>query len=138
MPDLSHDPIAQLRSRWADLHDIDRAREIDTIRRSDVSINQIARDLGRSSTLLRHLLLCLEASDEDQDLARRGQISTNELTRRGRAAKERSAEPPPEVLEAQGAESARNGADLICNWILSSNSRQSKCSSTSGSRSIQN
>jgi hypothetical protein len=118
MPDLSHDPIAQLRSRWVDLSDVDRAREIDTIHRSDVSINQIGRDLKISASLLRHLLLCLQASEEDQNLARRGQISTNELARRGQAAKKRRAEPPPAVVEARRKESASEGADLICNWIL--------------------
>jgi hypothetical protein len=118
MSDLSHDLIVQLRSRWKDLHDLDRAREIDTIRRSGVSISQIGRELKISASLLRHLLLCLEASDKDRGLARRGKISTNELARRGQAAKKRRAEPSPEVLEAQRAESARNGAGLICNWIV--------------------
>lgn len=118
MPDLSHDRIALLRSRWAKLSDLDRARAIDTIHRSGASINQIARNLKFSPSLFRHLLLCLEASDEDQDLARRGQISTNDLARRGDAAKKRRAEPPPEVVEAPRLKSVDEGADLICNWIL--------------------
>jgi hypothetical protein len=129
MSDLSHDSIDLLRSKWKDLHDVDRAREIDIIRRSDVSINQIGRELKISASLLRHLLQCLEASDEDQDLARRGQISTNELVRRAKAAKERRAkspqkrraEPPKEVVEAHREKSASEGADLICDWILKEN-----------------
>jgi len=118
MPDLSEDPAAQLRTRWADLSDLDRALEIGVIHRSGLSIRKIANGLQPSESLLRHLLWCLEASAEDQDLARQGKISTNELVRRGQAAKGRPEEPPPEVVDTQRAVSDREGADLICNWIL--------------------
>lgn len=118
MPDLSVDPIACLKSRWNDLHDLDRAQEIVAIHRSHVSFNQIARGLERSAALLRHLLPCLDASAEDQDLARQGQLSTNELAKRGLAARKRRTAPPPEAVEAPRPQSADEGADLICDWIL--------------------
>jgi hypothetical protein len=38
--------------------------------------------------------------------------------RRGQAAKGRAEEPPPEAVRTQRVESDREGADLICNWIL--------------------
>ena len=43
-PDLSQN-ISRLKSRWNDLHDLDRALEIDFIHRSGISINQIGRKL---------------------------------------------------------------------------------------------
>ena len=56
MPDLSDDPVAQLRTRWADLSDLDRALEIGVIHRSGLSIRKIANGLQPSESLLRHLL----------------------------------------------------------------------------------
>jgi hypothetical protein len=117
MPDLSRKSIAQLRSKWNDLHDLDRALEINTIHHSKVSFNEIARGLGRSPALIRHLLPCLDASAEDQDLARQGKMSTNKLAKRGLAARKRRTAPPPEVVEAPRPQSADEGADLICDWI---------------------
>jgi hypothetical protein len=117
MPDLSDKSIDELRSKWNGLSDLDRAQEIDTIRRSGVSIRRIARGLQRSESGLRHLLSCLEASAEDQDLARHNEISISKLSRRGRAAKEKRLAPPPEIVEARRNELARKAADLISNWI---------------------
>lgn len=110
--------IPHLKSRWMQLPGADRARAVAAIRRTGVSIRQIARDLGVSESNLRHLLKTLNASTDDQDLARQGKISTNELVRRGQTAKARPEEPPPEVVKTQRAVSDREGADLICNWIL--------------------
>jgi hypothetical protein len=118
MPGPSKKPIALLKSRWNQLSDLERANEIETIQRSGISRRKIAAGLDRSESLLRHLLFCLQASEEDQNLARRGQISTSELSRRGRAAKKRRAEAPPEIVEAPRPKSADEGADLICDWIL--------------------
>ncbi len=117
MPDLSHGSIALLDSKWNDLHDLDRAQAIKAILCPDISINQIARELKRSSALLRHLLVCLEASAEDQELARQGLMSTNKLAKRGLAARKQREEPSPEVVKAQREESTRVAVDLICDWI---------------------
>jgi hypothetical protein len=126
MPGHSKKPIALLKSRWNRLSDLERAHEIETILRSGISRRKIAPGLDRSESLLRHLLFCLQASKEDQNLARRGRISTSELSRRGEAAKKRRAEPtkkrhvepPPEIVEAPRVKSADEGANLICDWIL--------------------
>jgi hypothetical protein len=110
--------ISQLQSNWFQLHDLDRARAVAAIRRSGTSIRKIADGLGFSESNLRHLLVALKASPEDKDLARRNQISTNELVRRAQAANMRRAERHREVLALERDEAAQKGADLICNWLL--------------------
>ncbi len=126
MPGPYKKPIALLKSRWNKLSDLERAHEIETILRSGISRRKLAPGLDRSESHLRHLLFCLQASNVDQNLARRGQITTSELSSRGRAAKNRRAEsaknrhaePPPEIVEAPRVNSADEGANLICDWIL--------------------
>lgn len=109
--------ISQLKLKWSQRSDVDRALAVAAIRRSGTSIRQIARELERSESTLRHLLKTLEASADDQDLARRKQISTSELIRRGQVASLKRAEQHREMLEIKREESARKAADLICNWI---------------------
>ena len=121
MPSRSDNSIAELRSNWIELSDLDRANEINIIRHTNVSIRKIATGFQCSESLLRHLLNCLEASPQDQELARHNRISTNELVRRGKAAKEKRMAPPPDVVEAKREVSAREGADLICNWLAAGN-----------------
>jgi hypothetical protein len=117
MPDPS-DTISQLKSRWTGLSALERAPAIATIRRSSTSIRKITHGLEYSEALLRHLLQCLNASAEDRNLARQNLITTNELVRRGKADKMQRAEQHIATLEIRRAESARQGADQICNWIL--------------------
>jgi hypothetical protein len=109
--------ISQLKSEWPKLADVDRALAVAAIRRSGAFIRQIARELGPSESNLRHLLKTLDASLEDQDLARRGQISTTELIRRGEAANMQRAEQRGQWLLSKRARSTRKAADSICDWI---------------------
>ena len=115
-PDLSLS-ISQLKSKWLQLSDVDRAHAVAAIRRSGVFIREIARGLDSNDSNLRRLLKTLDASLDDQDLARRKQISTNELIRRGQATKLQRAERQRETTEIKRTKSAHKGADLICNWI---------------------
>jgi hypothetical protein len=102
---------------WLQLADVDRALAVAAIRRSGASIRQIARELGPNESNLRHLLKTLDGSLEDQDLARRGQISTTELIRRGQAANMQRAAQKDQELLSKRARSTRRGTDLICDWI---------------------
>jgi transposase len=117
MPDPS-DLISQLKSRWTGLSALERAKAIAIIKRSGISNREIARGLQVSEALLRHLLQCLDASADDQGLARHNLITTNELARRGKAAKLQRAERHIATLEVQRAGSARQATDQICNWII--------------------
>lgn len=110
--------IPHLKSKWMQLPSADRARAVAAIRRTGVSIRQIARDLEVSESNLRHLLKTLNAPPDDQALARQGKISTNELVRRGQATKRQLAVQKRELLEIKRTRSAQKGADQICKWIL--------------------
>jgi len=74
--------IADLREKWHLLHDLDRGIAVRDIIQLGVTRRRLAREIGFSEGLLRHLLKALKASPADQELARRNVISTNELVRR--------------------------------------------------------
>jgi hypothetical protein len=109
--------IRQLKAKWSKLSDVDRAHAVADIRNSGVFNRQIARELGRSESGLRHLFKILDASLEDLDLARHNKISTNELIRRGKGTKLRPAVQPSKAAEIRPTISAGEAADLICNWF---------------------
>ena len=72
----------QLQQNWDQLSDLDRALAIAKIKKSGLSNRTIARSIGRSESLMRHLLLILHAPASDRMAARQGKQSTNELVRR--------------------------------------------------------
>jgi lambda repressor-like predicted transcriptional regulator len=78
--------ITDLQSKWGTLHDLDRARAVRAIHQSGTSLNELAKALKRSPSLLRHLLKTLQAPRVDQLLARNGKLTTNQLVRRAEAA----------------------------------------------------
>jgi transposase-like protein len=79
-------PISNLQSQWRTLPDLDRARLVQTIHQAGTSLCNLAEALNCSPSLLRHLLIELQAPPEARFLARRRGISTNEVVRRARAA----------------------------------------------------
>jgi hypothetical protein len=74
--------IADLRENWHRLHDLDRAVAVRDIIQLGVGRRRLAREMGFSEGLFRHLLKTLKGSPADQELARQNLISTNELVRR--------------------------------------------------------
>jgi hypothetical protein len=116
MSDIS--PIKKLQNDWFRLHDLDRAQAVSDIRQSGISIRQIAAQLQLSESLLRRLLLSLQAPAADRALARQGKISTNELVRCARVAEIRHTSKYREALELERAKETRRGSDLICKWLL--------------------
>jgi len=74
--------IAELRANWHLLHDLNRAVAVRDTIQLGVPCRRLAREMGFSEGLLRHLLKALKASPADQELARQNMISTNELVRR--------------------------------------------------------
>ena len=109
--------IAQLQEDWHRLSDLARARAVQAIiNQSGISIRKIAAQLQLSESLLRHLLQALQAPASDQDLARQGKISSNELARRTKAGL-RSTQHH-ETLTIDRDREIRVAADLICDWLL--------------------
>jgi hypothetical protein len=74
--------LAAIRESWQQSHDIQRAIAIRQIVDLGVSRRRLAKELGFSEGLLRHLLKSLTASPADLELAARNHISTSELVRR--------------------------------------------------------
>lgn len=74
--------IADLKDKWEQLKDVDRARAVHMIHKSGTSLRKLAKDLNCSPTLLRNLNLAAQATVLDLLLARKGKISTRELVRR--------------------------------------------------------
>jgi len=111
--------VSNLQSQWHNLADLDRARAVCAIHRAGTSLRALAKALNCSPSLLRHLLTTLHAPAEDRLLAYKGEISTNELARRARAAGARRVAKHREALELERALAARKGCRTICEWITS-------------------
>jgi hypothetical protein len=109
--------IAQLQSDWFGFSDLDRARAVLAIKQTGISTRQVAAQLRLSESLLRHLLLALRAPVCDQDLARQGKISTNELVRRVEAGL-RQPVKGRETPAIDRDREVRIAADLISDWLL--------------------
>ena len=108
--------IAQLQSDWFAFSDLDRASGVLAIKQTGISVRSIAAQLHFSESLLRHLLKALLAPACDQDLARQGKISTNELLRRGQTALHHSVKhSKTSALDRE--QEIRVAADLIYNWL---------------------
>jgi hypothetical protein len=108
--------IAQLQSDWFKFSDLDRAGAVLAIKKTGISIRSIATQLHLSESLLRHLLQALQASASDQDLARQGKISTNELVRRGKAGMRPAKHH--RTLAIDRDRETHEAADLIWDWLL--------------------
>ena len=117
--------IAKLRENWHQLHDIDRALAVREIIQLGVSRRGLAREIGFSEGLLRHLLKALEAMPSDIELARQNAISTTELIRRakpGYIARPKPdqtvfATPVPDHVAPRPAYGAAAGSAVILDWL---------------------
>jgi transposase-like protein len=109
--------VANLQSQWHSLHDLDRAKAVFAINQSGISIREIARHLNCSEPLLRHLIAALQAPPADRFLARQGEISTNELVRRSKAAEIRRSSTHREAREFERIRASRQGCKTICGWL---------------------
>ena len=91
-------------------------RAVLAIKQTGISTRKIAAQLHFSESLLRHLLKALPASAGDQDLARQGKISTNELVRRAESGLRPNKNH--EMLAIDRDREIRRAADLINDWLL--------------------
>ena len=81
------------------MKDVDRALAVRRIHLADVSLRALARDLNRSPTLLRRLNQAAQTSTLHLIRARTEKISTRELVRRAKAAKDQRAAKQQETNE---------------------------------------
>jgi lambda repressor-like predicted transcriptional regulator len=111
------DIISDLQSKWDTLGDLDRARAVRAIYKNGTSLRELAKALKRSPSLLRHLLEALGAPPEDQLLARQGELTTNELVRRSKAAGIARATRQREALELERTQASLKGCKAIWDWL---------------------
>jgi hypothetical protein len=111
--------IANLKSQWPNLRDLDRAKAVNVIKASGASTRKIALGISVSESSLRHLLLAAQAPSEDRMLASQGKISTNELVRRAKAAETCRAVKQRETLEYERRQASLVGCKAICDWLRS-------------------
>ena len=120
MPNTSFDTstaIANLQAGWHALTGPDRAEAILPIIESGVSNRELAPSLHCSEALIRRLLGCLKAEPEDLELARNGQISTNELVRRAREAEKRRDGANAEAARLRCKRRAEDASRTILHWL---------------------
>ncbi len=111
--------ISDLKSKWQTLHALDRARDIEKIHKAGTSLRSLARELECGESGFRHLLEARHAPLEDQILARKNEISTNELVLRAKAAGTRREEKQAEDLKRKRTRDSIAGCKRICDWIRS-------------------
>jgi hypothetical protein len=109
--------ITDLRDRWEQLKDVDRAVAVYKIHEAGTSFRCLAQDLNCSESLLRQLNNAAQAPALDRILARRKKISTRELVRRGRSEKELQAKTARESLERQRKQDSEKVCDAISDFL---------------------
>lgn len=106
-----------LKAKWADLKDVDRASAVHDLHGQGVSFRKLAQQLPCSATQLRNLDKAARASPEDIALARKGEISTRKLVKRSIAAEKLRAAQQQEALAQKKMKAARKAAKMIWDWL---------------------
>lgn len=90
--------VADLKAKWADLNDVDRALAVHAMHGPKVSFRRLARELGCGATLLR----CLD---------RAAQASAEDLRPRPPGTDQRPRTGPPRPGRREAARGSRSGSD---------------------------
>ena len=101
--------IEELVQRWSHLNDVRRGEALLRVRET-ASLRAIAKRLGCSEALLRHLSHAGRAPLADRNLANQGKINTKELVRRSIAAQKIARQ------KVQDSE-AKKLCKSICQWL---------------------
>ena len=104
--------VDELVKAWSNLDDVDRAVRIEQILDAGMSRRALARTLGCSENLIRHLRIAADATDEEKQQAGQGELSTRQLVAIV-LARRKEQEKTQQQLAAQEA------ATTIVNWLLS-------------------
>ena len=109
--------VADLRSKWHTLCDLDRARAVQALHQAGISLRKLAGQLDCSQSLLSRLLRALEAPPEDLERARQVPISIRELARRADPANTRSTSRQHEAISFELERAAVQGSQTILSWL---------------------
>jgi len=121
--------LANLKSEWHALNDLDRGCAVLTIHQNGTSVRELAAQLSCSESLLRHLLLAIQAPAEHRLLARKGKLTTNELVRRAKAAGICRTAKHREAIEFERTQAAVEGSKVIRDWLVRENLSGPYCES---------
>ena len=109
--------VADLRSRWHSLCDVDRVLAVQDIHQAGMSLRKLAEELNCSGSLLSRLLQAAKASPEDLARGRRGELSTRELARRGATSGNRAITRHNEAIAFELERAAAQGRQMILSWL---------------------
>lgn len=84
MSDLQR-AVAELMKAWPDLDDVDRAVRVKQLRDAGASGRALAQAVGCSEGLIRQLRMAADATDDEKQQARLGELSTRQLIENVRA-----------------------------------------------------
>jgi len=113
----SSSAVDDLRSDWHGLCDLDRARALQSIRETGVTLRELASHLNCSASLLSYFLRAASAPAEDRELARSGEISTREIVRRASSSRGRSTSMVREAIAFDNECAAIQASRAITNWL---------------------
>lgn len=109
---------ADLQAGWQTLHDVDKAKLISQILDAGMSGRTLAKSLGKSEGLIRHLAIANDAPPADKRLALDHELSTAELVRRVRDRRDRDQRWAQELAAARNVKTIAQATDEIATWLL--------------------
>ncbi len=109
---------ADLQAGWQTLHDVDKASLISQILNAGMSGRTLAKSLGKSEGLIRHLAIANDGSAADKKLALNGELSTAELVRRVRYRRDRDQQWAQELAAARNSKTVAQATDEIVTWLV--------------------
>ncbi len=109
---------ADLQAGWQTLHDVNKAELISNILDAGMSGRTLAKSLGKSEGLIRHLAIANDASATDKKLALDNKLSTAELVRRVRDRRDRDKQRAQELAAARSVKTIAQATDEIVTWLV--------------------
>jgi len=109
--------VADLRSGWRTLHDIEKAGLVAAILAAGMRRRTLAKAVGCSEGSIRRLAVINAATAEEKDLARRGALSTNQLVKQVKSRREDQSRRHRQAKAAEERASAERAAKKILAWL---------------------
>jgi hypothetical protein len=109
--------IAELKTRWPNLCDLDRAQAVLSIQQEGMSLRKLAPHLKCSQSLLSYLLRAAQAPAADLARARKGEISTRALAAIARSAGTRGIVRHQEAIAFERERAAFQASKTVLSWF---------------------
>jgi len=109
--------VSELKSRWPNLCDLDRAQAVLCIQQQGMSLRELAPYLKCSPSLLSYLLRVAQAPAEDLARARKGDITTRALAAIAGTAGTRGTVRQHEAITFERERAAFQASKTILNWF---------------------